>query len=389
MEDLTAYFPYCDTERQKQVLTEVIAHGTPTSAAKASGMNESSYRSIIRAIKTRAALAGYSPSHDMMHTVPDTHVVKGISSYYDRQGNLTGQWVKSTLRQESLKELAEELADALLGTVPAREKIPAPKASIKDMLTAYPMGDPHIGLYSWKEECGEDFDCDIAERDLCSAIDILVESAMPTEKALLINLGDFFHSDNQENRTKQSGHALDVDSRKQRVNRIGVRIMTYLIDKALEKHKEVTVINEVGNHDDESSYMLSLILDAYYRNNKRVVIDLAPRTNHYYKFGKVLIGVTHGNNCKADALGQIMAADRPEDWGQTEFRYWLVGHIHHTSKKEVPGAVIESFRTLAAKDAWHTSKGYRSGRDMIRITYHKEFGETGRTTLGIKQIQAA
>jgi hypothetical protein len=199
-------------------------------------------------------------------------------------------------------------------------------------------------------------------------------------------LGDFFHADNQQGVTARSGNALDVDTRKQRVMVIGVRIMTYLIDAVLKRHKQVTVINEIGNHDDESAYILSLILSAHYRDEPRVEIDLSPQTFHFYRFHKVFIGVTHGYQCKPDKLGQVMAADRAVEWGETEHRYWLVGHVHHSSKKEVPGCVIESFRTLAAKDAWHAAAGYRSGRDMVRITYHKEFGEVGREIVGIKQI---
>ena len=383
------YYPYCNTQGQRDLVEQIAKHGSPTAAAKAAGKSDGGYRTRWRLIKARAASRGLSPEHDMTHTVPETHIVKGTSTLYDESGNIKSQWVKSSINIDNLKQVVEQLSDAIIEELPPRKRIKPPKTALTNLLTVYPMGDPHIGMYAWHEETGEDFDCEIAERDLCNAIDRLAAASQPTEQAVIINLGDFFHSDNQEGLTKRGGNVLDVDSRQQRVTRIGVRIMTYLIDQALTKHKKVTVINEVGNHDDESSYMLSLILDAYYRNNKRVTIDLSPATFHYFRFGKILIGVTHGHGCKPDMLGQIMAADRPADWGETEHRYWYVGHIHHTTKKEVPGCVIETFRTLAAKDAWHTAKGYRSGRDMVRITHHKDYGETGRETLGIKQIKGA
>ncbi len=50
--------------------------------------------------------------------------------------------------------------------------------------------------------------------------------------------------------------------------------------------------------------------------------------------------------------------------------------------------MVESFRTLAAKDAWHSSAGYRAGRDMCTITYHREFGEVARATANIDMIEA-
>jgi hypothetical protein len=82
-----------------------------------------------------------------------------------------------------------------------------------------------------------------------------------------------------------------------------------------------------------------------------------------------------------------MAADRPQDWGLTTERHWYCGHIHHKDHdKEHPGVTIETFRTLAPKDAWHAGQGYRSGRDMHCIVHHREFGELERHRCGIAMI---
>ena len=99
---------------------------------------------------------------------------------------------------------------------------------------------------------------------------------------------------------------------------------------------------------------------------------------HYFEFGKNLIGVHHGHSVKKENLGKVMAADRPEAWGRTKYRYWLTGHIHHRTVLEDFNVIVESFRTLAGKDAWHTNQGYRAGRDMTSIIYHKEYGESDR-----------
>jgi hypothetical protein len=134
--------------------------------------------------------------------------------------------------------------------------------------------------------------------------------------------------------------------------------------------------------------MLSLTLSEFYSNNPRVIVETAPTTYHYHRFGKVLLGVTHGHEIKPEKLQGVMAADRAEDWGGTVFRHWLTGHVHHDQKKEFSGCTFESFRTLAAKDAYATSKGYRSDRDMKCIVYHKEYGEVYRYTSNIKLIRA-
>jgi hypothetical protein len=45
---------------------------------------------------------------------------------------------------------------------------------------------------------------------------------------------------------------------------------------------------------------------------------------------------------------------------------------------ELPGCLVESFRALAPRDAWHSAQGYRSGRDMHCIVLHEQHGEIER-----------
>jgi len=126
---------------------------------------------------------------------------------------------------------------------------------------------------------------------------------------------------------------------------------------------------------------------AYFNNNPRVKVDLSPAEHWYFKFGKVLIGATHGDKSKFSAMPGIMACDRPQDWGQTTYRYWYQGHIHHKHVEEFPGCVVEAFRTLAARDAWHSGQGYRAGRDMCAIVHHKNRGEIERHTCDIGALE--
>jgi hypothetical protein len=74
-------------------------------------------RTALRAVELKAALAGYSPGEDMTHSVPSPVVVKGVSSYYNREGELTGQWVKTKLddvrAEEAIRAFIAGLAGAL------------------------------------------------------------------------------------------------------------------------------------------------------------------------------------------------------------------------------------------------------------------------------------
>lgn len=331
-------------------------------------------------------------SGEIQDQIPEGHLVKGVSTLVSGDGHILAQWTKTTVETKSKEVLLEELLRDLPTRIPTRidlVELTNDNDRSDDLLAVYPMGDPHIGMLSWAPETGEDFNLTKAKKIMCGAMSDLVRRGPSAKNALIINLGDFFHSDNEQNRTSRSGHALDVDGRWQKVLRVGLEIMVYMIDQALATHENVTVINEIGNHDDHSAMFLSVALDAYYRNEPRINIDLSPSRFHWFRFGKCLIGVTHGHNQKSDSLESIMAAERSKDWGETDHRFWYCGHIHHIVKKEMRGCMIESFRTLSPRDAWSANAGYKSGRDMNRITLHKDFGEVGRETVNASYLKSA
>lgn len=373
---------------QKKYLDAVKKYGSMKEAARQLGCNFGTIRGCVEAAKERASLQGYSPEHGMTHVAPAAFVVKGTTTLYDEEGKQKLQWVKTVLNNDKAEQVVRDFVELLAKDVKGLAPIiKPPKHSDSDLLAVYPMGDPHFGMYAWAEETGDDFDTEIAERLTCAAVDRLVDSAPAAETALLLELGDFFHADNNTARTPQSGAQLDVDTRWARVMQIGLRAMIYCVKRLAEKHKTVHVRIKKGNHDPHASFALALALDAYFHGQERIKIDLSPSVHWFFRFGKVLIGSTHGDTTKMVNLPGVMAADRPEDWGATKFRYWYAGHVHHTEVKEYPGVICEYFRTLAAKDAWHAGQGYRAGRDMQCIVHHREFGEIERHRCDVAMIK--
>ena len=367
------------TVRQLEYLEALEKHGSHRAAGEALGVNKSVITRALAAVHRKAALQGYSPEHDMTKTVPDGFKVKGVSTYYDEAGKVRGQWVKSSAdeerRYELFKEAVATLSEDVKGLAPIAE---APKNCVSDLLTVIPMGDPHFGLYSWAQETGDDFDTDKAKRLTLGAVDRLMATAPNSEVCVILPLGDIFHANDQSNQTPAHKHQLDVDSRFVRVLQIGISAYRHAILRALEKHDKVIVRFVQGNHDPQAVWALSFSIAAYFDNEPRVTVDLSPSKFWFYRFGRVLIGSTHGDTVKPDSLEGIMAADRAEDWGATKYRYWYTGHIHSSNKKEFRGCVWESFRTLAAQDAYAAGHGYRAGRDMLAIVHHKDFGEIER-----------
>jgi hypothetical protein len=364
------------TVRQLEYLSALRDKGSYYGAAKECGVALNVVRQSMKLLLAKAAKQSVA-AHQDVAVVPDGFGIKGTSTLV-KDGKVALQWVKTDRdheRQEQLlREFAQNLAEGVKGLAPVT---PPPSHAHDDLLCVVPMGDPHFGMYAWAADAGADFDLNIAEQLTCAAIDRLVASGPAAGTALLLNLGDMFHADNQRNQTN-SGHQLDVDGRWAKVQKVGLLAMIHCIRRLLEKYPRVVFRINKGNHDGHSSYALALMLSCYFHNEPRVEVDLSPAVAWYYRFGKVLIGSTHGDTIKGKDMLAVMAADKPEEWGQTKHRHWYVGHVHHHDSKEYHGGTVEYFRTLASRDAWHQGQGYRAGRDMCMIVHHREHGEIER-----------
>ncbi len=265
----------------------------------------------------------------------------------------------------------------------------APAATDDDLLVTYPLGDPHIGMLAWANEVGESFDLRIAQRELQECMRQLVARSPSSTEAIICNLGDFWHAQDDNQRTPRGNNKLDVDGRAGKVGRVGLSIFRTLVDTALTKHARVRVRSLPGNHDPHSSFWLPEVLRAAYTNEPRVTVEDGFNPYQYDVHGKVLLGWAHGDGAKLEALGEIMATDEAAKWGAASFRYWNTGHIHHWSQKELRGCVVDTHRTLAGRDAWHHHSGYRSGRALKAVAYHREYGLDSVAVVGVERVRAA
>lgn len=314
--------------------------------------------------------------------LPPGHIIRGVSALVDGAGNTIQQWIK-TKADTSVPDLVAAL-QATFAEYRGRSHLGVPPTYTDDeLMSVYPVADQHNGLLAWGREAGEDYDLKIGADRLRSCASRLIAQSPPSHVALVLNLGDWTHTDDQRNVTPGHGHQLDTDSRYFKILQAGVRLMIDVIDLALERHAHVLVRNIPGNHDPMASIALTVALGAFYHNNPRVTVDDSPSDFFFHRFGQTLIGATHGHKCKPDKMAMTMAVERREDWGATKYHWFLFGHIHHETAKEVGDVRCESFQTLAAKDAYAASHGYNAGKSLTSITLHREEGEIGRHRINV------
>lgn len=314
---------------------------------------------------------------------PDGYFVKEYVSRVDSEGNIKDQWIRNTIDLERQREMMLAAVEAMCRDLPRVKPVRESGKYRDNLLTAYPMGDPHFGMLSYPGETGQKWNLELARTIHCRAVDDLVSAAPNSSDALIVNLGDAIHYDSLESKTPRSGHIVDSDSRYGHVIDVAITALRYCIDSALRKHKIVNVICAPGNHDETGGMWLERVLSIAYEREKRVNVIPCQGVFGYFRYSDVLLGVHHGHTTKPANLPAVMAADRARDWGETRHRHWLTGHVHHESKKEFPGCTVESFNTLASMDAYAYSGGWRSGRTMQSVVYHAQHGEVARSKVNV------
>lgn len=374
--------PKVPTNDELQEAVDLIAkYGTPHLASKHGNVPDGTLRNRIRLAKEKGIVPSGIDGQEHMN-------LAATSTLYDEQGNIRLQWIKTKEDKERYVQKIREMVDAFKKELPKAKKTKALRKDYNQkLMTFYPMGDPHFGMYAWAAETGdEDFNVERARADLCGAVEYLVSQGPNCEKCAIINLGDFFHYDTPH-ATTTKGTPQDTDTRIAHVIQSGVAALRKAIETALEKHKLVEVVCSQGNHDEVLSLALAVMLSHIYEKEPRVKVHDAPTKRHYIRHGKCLVGITHGDKTKATDLPLIMATEMPEDWGETTHRYYYRGHEHHSKIIEYNGCEVETFRTLAPGDAWTKSKGYLSKRDMRAIVLHEDYGEVSRFTSSISLLR--
>ena len=341
----------------------------------------------VQSYKTRLARRGFSPENDMDHIQNPLFMVKGQSTYYNKEGKPTQRWVKTKLDNEQWEQLIADFISGISSSIPRHDPVPAPVLSLPtDRLNLYPFTDFHLGMLAWGEESGDDWDMSIAEDLAVKWIDAAVAMAPPASTAVLANMGDFLHWDGMEAVTPTSRHVLDADSRFQKLVRVALRIIRTLIDRLLATHDKVHVIMAEGNHDESSSVWLREGLSLVYEKEPRVTWDKSADPYYHYSFGKTMLMFHHGHKANMRRVESAMLGKFIREIGQADYRYCHVGHLHHAKLEETTTMLIEQHRTLAAKDAYASRGGWVSKRSASVITYHADFGEIARQTISPEML---
>ena len=315
-------------------------------------------------------------------------LVTGTTTLEDTDGNKIMQWVK---RNKSKDDILNSFQEALKGFKDEIE--PTTPTETKSYLTndnlcnQYTLTDYHLGMMAWDEESGDNWDLKIAEETLVKFFETSIQQSPNATKAVFAQIGDFLHWDGLDAVTPANKHLLDADTRFTKLVRVAIRVIRKVITMLLQKYETVNVIMAEGNHDPASSVWLREMLQAFYENEPRLIIDTNPDPYYCITFGDCCFFYHHGHKRNINNIDSVFVSKYKKEFGSSKYVYAHTGHLHHEHKKETNLMILEQHRTLASKDSYASRGGWMSDRDSKVITYHKEFGEVGRLTININMLK--
>jgi hypothetical protein len=375
------------TPRQVEYIDYINEHRNVSKASIHFNVSRATIFNSILALKKKAASKGYAPESDLVHPVADPYIVKGVSTYYNKDGERAGQWVKTSLDQEKHQQMMLEAIEALKDDIPRISMTSPPPMGLSHLLNCYVITDYHMGMLAWHEEAGDDWDLKIAEDMIIKWFSQAIHQSPHADNAVFAQLGDFLHFDGMDAVTPASKHLLDVDTRFAKLVRVAIRVLRQIIDMLLQKHQHVHVIMADANHDPVSQIWLREWFAVFYENEPRITVERSPNPYNAYEFGNTALFFHHGHKKKIENLSEVFVAMFRDIFGRTKYAYAHTGHLHHTHIKETPLMILEQHETLAANDAYAARGGYISGRSARVITYSKHFGEVSRLTINSDMLK--
>lgn len=224
--------------------------------------------------------------------------------------------------------------------------------------------DLHVGAYAWNQETGSDWDVDIACKRAANAIDdVCAELTLYEVDKIVMPVGnDYFHMDSARMQTTHGEHYLDCDTRFGRVYLAGLKLMSYIVERAAELCPRVELLYIAGNHDTSTGFTLCAALNERYRNDPRINVDLRASPRKYLAYGGTVLGFDHGK-IPLNQLKMIFDNEAKQYISQSTYREIQVGHTHQRRAQDVAaltptnGLTVRTNPSLCDADYWHFGKG--------------------------------
>lgn len=282
--------------------------------------------------------------------------------------------------QKTYLEMKDDIIAEMQKYAPKYPVIKYPKRGNAHLMVIDP-ADVHIGKLCSAFETGEEYNSQIAVKRIREGVAGVLEKAngFPKDKILFIVGNDILHVDGPTNTTTK-GTRQDVDGMWYDNFMMAKRIYIETIEM-LSTIAPITVQYDPSNHDVMSGFFLADTLKSWFHKSKNIEFNVSTAHRKYFRYGKNLIGTTHGDAAPIKELPLLMANEAKMDWALTDHHYIYTHHIHHKESKDYKGVTVESLRSPSEADGWHDRNGHNFAPKAIEaFIHHPNYGQIARFT---------
>ena len=278
-----------------------------------------------------------------------------------------------------------------LKTAAPEYKLPKPLRETGDYLAVVCIFDAHFNKLAEDHTLTIEKQAEEFVGAVEAAIAKCLSRGLPIEEILFPVGQDALHSDNLKGTTTK-GTWLESSSSMGRAIKIMLQAHITAIEH-LAHLAPVRVITVPGNHDSYSTIWLGQVLEAQFSKHQSVTVDAEDKPRKYYRYGKTLLGVTHGDKTKPAQLAGLMALEAKAEWGKANYYEYLTGHYHTEKTMLNPlhmhqGVVIRVLPSLSGTDRWHNGRGYIGNpRAAELILYGKDAGRSEIFPIFIDELE--
>ncbi len=282
-------------------------------------------------------------------------------------------------KQEEKDKFFDEMLKTFKKHAPNYDKIEYTKKLNNHLLVIDP-ADVHIGKVASELETGQTYNSQEAVIRVLTGVKSILDKVQgfPLNKICLVLGNDILHYDTPNKTTK--GTFVESDGLMwYETFLMAKRLYVDIIDKLI-KVAPVHCVFCPSNHDYQSGFYLSNLIEVHFKNCKDVSFDVSPATRKYVGYENNLIGFSHGDKGKANELPLIMATECPHLWAKCNRRYIYLHHFHSKRSNDIVSVNVETMRSPSPPDSWHHSQGYLNLPAIEGFIHHPTGGQICRFT---------
>ena len=321
----------------------------------------------------------YRQRHSALNTECEA---KGIPiedvNHYWHKGENFSIHVKG--KQVSYFEMRENMIADMKQYSPIYPNIYYPEIKDGHCLVVDP-ADIHIGKLCSSFETGEDYNTQVAVTRIREGVQGLLNKSQgfAIDKILFIIGNDILHVDTPRS-TTTGGTPQDTDGMWYDNFLIAKKIYIEMIEMLMQV-APVHIQYDPSNHDYTNGFFLADSILSWFNKCEGVTFNTSISHRKYFKYGKNIIGTSHGDGAKNADLPLLMAQEASEHWHECVHRYFYIHHIHHKVSKDYGSVCVESLRSASGTDSWHHRNGYQwAPKALEGFLHHKDYGQIARLT---------